>query len=168
MPWLIWLLLFMKKMKPDRKPDVQKTKLLKKFPGKGGWTYLEITEIAPDTNAPFGWVYVSGTIDKVRLPITRLQSMGNGVLFLSVNAALRKKLQKEAGDTVGLLLYKVSDTEESRNELIQCLKEAPDAYQNFLKLSPFTQNAYVHLVHGSNGLEEKSKKIVAIIKKLEK
>lgn len=155
-------------MKTNRKPDIQKTELLKKFSGKGGWTYLEITEVAPDTNAPFGWVYVNGTIDKINLPITRLQSMGNGVLFLSLNAALRKKLQKEAGDTVSLLLYKVSDTEESRNELIECLKEAPDAYQKFLKLSSFTQKAYVHLVHGASGLEEKSKKIVAIIKKLEK
>jgi hypothetical protein len=155
-------------MKTDRKPVVQKTALLKKFPGKGGWTYIEIPEIAPDTHSPFGWVLVSGTLDSVTLPVTRLQPMGNGFLFLSVNAALRKQLQKEAGDEVKLVLYLESETETSRIQLIECLKEAPDAYQNFLKLPEFTQNAYVHLVHGANGLEEKSKKIVALIKKLEK
>lgn len=155
-------------MKPGRNPDIQKTGVIKKFPGKGGWTYIEIPEIATDAHAPFGWVYVSGAIDNIKLPVTRLQSMGNGNLFLSVNATLRKKLQKEAGDEVNLILYKETNTADSYAELIQCLKEAPEAYSKFLKLPAFTQNAYIHLVHGAHGLEEKSNKIVAIIKKLEK
>lgn len=155
-------------MKTESQLQIQKKSLLKKFPGKGGWTYIEIPEIAPDAHAPFGWVYVSGTIDKISLPVTRLQSMGNGVLFLSVNAALRKKLQKEAGDEVDLLLRQETNTAAANLELIQCLKEAPDAYQKFIKLPAFTQKAYVNLVFAAADVEEKSKKIVRIIKKLEK
>lgn len=155
-------------MKTNRTPDIQKTGVLKKFPGKGGWTYIEVPEIDPDAHTPFGWVYVSGIINNIKLPVTRLQSMGNGILFLSVNAALRKKLQKEAGDEVNLILYKETNTADSYAELVQCLKEAPEAYIKFLKLPAFTQNGYVHLIHAANGVEEKSQKIVAIIKKLEK
>jgi len=45
------------------KPLVNKKYQLHKYPGKGGWIYAVIEEIAPDKKAKFGWVQVSGTID---------------------------------------------------------------------------------------------------------
>jgi len=42
---------------------VNNTYLLKKFPGKGGWTYASIPEVLQDKKVPFGWVKVCGTID---------------------------------------------------------------------------------------------------------
>jgi hypothetical protein len=65
--------------------------VLEKIPGKGGWTYVVINEIAPDKRAKFGWVKVRGSIDDYELNQYKLMPMGNGKLFLPVRAEIRKK-----------------------------------------------------------------------------
>ncbi len=91
----------------NAKPLVDKDYRLDKFPGKGGWTYTLIPEIAPDPYAPFGWVKVKGTIDGVPIGNYHLMPFykGSQQLFLSVKADIRKKIKKEAGDTVRVVLY---------------------------------------------------------------
>lgn len=42
----------------QEKPLVNATYLLKKFPGKRGWTYAEIPEVLQNKNNLFGWVKV--------------------------------------------------------------------------------------------------------------
>lgn len=90
---------------------VDKEYLLEKLPGKYGWTYTIIPEIRPDPNAPFNWVKVRGTIDSYQIKGYRLMPSGDvmpsgkGVLFLAVNAEIRKKIQKQAGDYVHIVLY---------------------------------------------------------------
>ena len=63
------------------RPLVDSLYLLKKFPGKGGWTYAEIPEVLQDKDNPFGWVKVSGNIDGYELKQYKLMPMGNGKLF---------------------------------------------------------------------------------------
>lgn len=76
---------------------VDKEYLLEKLPGKYGWTYTIIPEIRPDPNAPFNWVKVRGTIDNYQIKGYRLMPSGDvmpsgkGVLFLAVNAEIRKR-----------------------------------------------------------------------------
>ncbi|MEO1053604.1 MAG: DUF1905 domain-containing protein [Bacteroidota bacterium] len=79
---------------------VNKKYLLKKLPGKSGWTYAEIPKIPQDRKAHFGWVRVNGSIDDYPLNKFKLMPMGNGTLFQPVKAAIRKKIGKEAGDHV--------------------------------------------------------------------
>ena len=59
----------------EEKAAVDRECLLKKWPGKGGWTYAEIPEIPQDRKAPFGWVTVKGWIDdyELKLPIADLK-----------------------------------------------------------------------------------------------
>lgn len=76
------------------KPVVDKTYLLEKIQGKGGWTYAEIPEIRPDKHSHFGWVKVKGSIDNFEINQYNLQPLGNGNLFLPVKAAIRKKIGK--------------------------------------------------------------------------
>ena len=83
---------------------VNKEYQLKKFPGKGGWTFAGIPEVPQDKNAPFGWVKVCGSIDDYELKYYKLMPMGNGKLFLPVKAAIRKKIGKNAGDFVRIKL----------------------------------------------------------------
>ncbi|CAN5681188.1 hypothetical protein BH10BAC2_BH10BAC2_03330 [soil metagenome] len=40
------------------KPFVNREYKLEKFPGKGGWTFVQITEILQNKSNPFGWVKV--------------------------------------------------------------------------------------------------------------
>ena len=82
---------------------VQKDCILEKYPGKGGWTYVAIPEIPQDKKAYFGWVRVRGSIDGFEFRSFNLMPMGNGCLFLSVRAEIRKVIKKQAGDTSYLM-----------------------------------------------------------------
>lgn len=83
---------------------IHQSYLLKKFPGKGGWTYCDIPEIKPNKENPFGWVEVEGFVDDYPIEFYKLMPKGNGQLFMPVKAAIRKKIKKEAGDEVMIRL----------------------------------------------------------------
>ncbi|OYQ44375.1 hypothetical protein CHU92_02455 [Flavobacterium cyanobacteriorum] len=87
-------------------PLVDNKYLLERFSGKGGWTYARIPEIQAGIAIPFGMVKVSGTIDGYKISAYHLMPMGNGQLFLPVKAAIRKKIKKEEGDYVHVVLYR--------------------------------------------------------------
>lgn len=103
-------------------PVVNAKFLLKKFPGKGGWTYTEVPQIKQDKRNPFGWVRVKGSIDGFELSQYKLMPMGNGKLFLPVKAAIRKAIKKEAGDHVSVILHLDDSLLEIPEEIIDCFK----------------------------------------------
>jgi hypothetical protein len=88
-----------------KKMLVNKKALLKRFPGKGGWTYAEIPEVEQNNSNPFGWVEVSGRINTHEIKRVKLMPAGNGQLFLPVKAEIRKKIKKQEGDYVHIILY---------------------------------------------------------------
>lgn len=119
-------------MKEDKANQLLNKKiLLEKFPGKGGWTYARVPEIPPDRHAWFGWVRVNGSIDGVELKHYNLMPMGNNQLFLPVKAAIRKKIGKEAGDMVDIILYSDHSAIEVPENFLSCLKDEPDAFRKF-------------------------------------
>lgn len=81
------------------KPIFHKKVLLEKYPGKGGWTYAQITGISPDVKRVSGMVRVKGSIDGYVLRRYHLMPMKNGNLFLPVNAAARRAINKKGGTT---------------------------------------------------------------------
>jgi hypothetical protein len=107
--------------------------LLKKFPGKGGWTYAEIPEIPPDPHAHFGWVKVRGSIDGFEFDHYHLMPMGNGKLFLPVKASIRKAIKKQAGDSVHVIIFKENISLITPSEILECIKEAGafEAYEKW-------------------------------------
>ncbi|MXV14768.1 YdeI/OmpD-associated family protein [Hufsiella ginkgonis] len=117
-------------------PIIDRDYLLRKMPVKGGWTYIEITEIAPDKRAWFNHVKVNGTIDGFGLVNKSLMPMSNGHLFLPVKAEIRKAINKEAGETVRLVLYAAGNpASDSGQEFLLCLQDEPEALKKFNKLS---------------------------------
>jgi hypothetical protein len=130
---------------------VDRDYVLDKTPGRGGWTYTLIPEIAPDPHAPFGWVKVKGTIDGV--PIAGYHLMpgnhGSKQLFLSVKAALRKKIKKGAGDWVHLVLWRDDDPAEVPEELRLCIADDPAAAEFFDSLTQGQQQAYVRWIYSA-------------------
>lgn len=117
------------------KPLVNKTYLLEKFPGKGGWTFVRIPEITKDKRAHFGMVKVRGTIDDYEIRKYHVMPMGNGGMFLPVNAAIRKNIKKQEGDQVRIILFLDNEPLEVPEEMLLCLQEEPEALAFFKSLS---------------------------------
>ena len=142
--------------------------LLKKFPGKGGWTYAEIPEIAQNPNNPFGWVKVSGSIDEFELKQYKLMPMGNGQLFLPVKAAIRKKIKKEAGDWVKIILQPDESPLGIPEEILECFgNEPPLLYERFTSFPEGDQKAYLDWIYEAKTDETRVRRIVEMMERLQ-
>lgn len=147
-------------------PLVNGDYLLQKFPGKGGWTYALLPEVAPDRSAHFGWVTVKGTIDDFPLKNYRLMPMGKGQLFLPVNATVRKTIKKAAGDLVHIVLYADKDPLEIPEELLTCLKDDPHAHKIFRSYSEGEQRAFIKWIYSAKTDETRVRRITSTLLKL--
>lgn len=145
---------------------VKKNSILKKFSGKGGWTYAELNEVKPNKNNPFGWVQVSGCIDHVEIKQYKLMPLGNGKLFLPVKASIRKQIKKEAGDTIYIELYLDESAPEIPTQLIECLKDEPAAYSFFVNLNEIEKQKWVRYIYASNNNYLQEQRIVTTINAL--
>ncbi len=142
--------------------------LLQQFPGKGGWTYAAIPEIAQNKNNPFGWVKVKGSIDGYELKHYKLMPMGEGRLFLPVKAAIRKVIKKEAGDFVNIVLALDESPIEIPEEIIECFKNEPQrVYESFLNLTEGQQKTYIDWIYEAKTDETKVERITKMMKELE-
>lgn len=150
------------------KPLVNKKYLLKKYPGKGGWTYASIPEVPPNKRERFGWVKVKGTIDGYKIKNYRLLPLNNRKLFLPVKAAIRKKIGKKGGDYINVILYPDTDPTEIPEELLLCLLNEPEAHKTFLSYTDGQQKAFVDWINSAKKIETKAKRITITLSKLAK
>jgi hypothetical protein len=151
-----------------KKPLVDKKYLLEKFPGKGGWTFARIPEVLQDKNAHFGWVKVKGSIDGFEIKNYNLMPMGDKRLFLPVKAEIRKKIKKQEGDYVHVILYADTDPLEIPEELLLCLKEEPAALNFFRTLPEWEQKSYVQWIGSAKKEETRIDRLAKTINKLVK
>lgn len=150
------------------KPLVNKKYKLHKYPGKGGWIYATIEEIAPDKKAKFGWVQVSGSIDGFELKRYKLMPMGNGKLFLPVRAEIRKVIGKTEGDTIHVILYADNSPIEIPQDFLLCLQDEPAAKKFFFTLTESEQQFYIKWICEAKQEATKTKRIVEAIERLMK
>lgn len=144
-------------------------RILQKFSGKGGWTYVDTPEIAMDKHAPFGWVRVSGTIDNHPLERVKLMPKGDGTLFLPVNAHVRKAIGKQAGDQVHLMLSSIPPTDNIPEDLLECFRNEPPALlETFHALNTFQQNIYLEHINDAPTMEIRADRIVNLLNELSK
>lgn len=155
--------------KEINKADVNKKAILQKFPGKGGWTYVEIPEIPQDRKRYFGWVQVCGYIDDYEINHYKLMPMGNGQLFLPVKAAIRKKIKKEAGDVVKVILYKDDRPLTIPDEIVACFEgESQKTYEQFTLASESEQKAWLDWIYAAKKEETKANRILKMMDNLKR
>lgn len=150
------------------KPLVDKKYLLEKFPGRGGWTFTRIPEIVPDKKVPFGWVKVKGTIDGFEISKYHLMPMKDGRLFLPVKSEIRKKIKKEAGDFVHVILYPDNEPLEAPEEMLMCLQEEPKALKFFNSLTDSEKKFYIQWIYSAKKEETKIDRLAKTINRLVK
>jgi len=150
----------------NEKPLVNKEYLLKKFPGKGSWTYTIIPEILPDKKAPFGWVKVRGSIDGFEISKYHLMPSGKGTLMLFVKSEIRKKIKKQAGDYVHIILYPDNEPLEIPEELLLCLQDDPEVLQFFNSLNESKQHNYVKWIYSAKTEQTKVDRIAKTLVRL--
>ena len=150
------------------KPLVNKTYLLEKISGKGGWTYAALPEVLQDKNAPFGWVKVKGNIDGFEIKKYHLMPFGNGKLFLPVKAEIRKKIKKQVGDYVHVILYPDNEPLDIPEELLLCIKDDTEALQFFKTLNESEQHNYVKWIYSAKTEQTKVDRIAKTLDRLVK
>jgi hypothetical protein len=150
----------------NEKPLVNKKYLLEKTPGKGGWTYTIIPEIQPDSKSPFGWVKVKGSIDGVEINKYHLMPSGKGTLILFAKAEIRKKIKKQAGDYIHVILYLDNEPLEVPEELMLCMEDDPEALQFFNSLNESEQHSYVKWIYSAKTDQTKVDRIAKTLVRL--
>lgn len=157
----------MKKGK-DEQPLLNKKVLLEKFSGKGGWTFARLPDIRPEKKNPFGWRKVRGTIDGYEISKYHLMPMGDGNLFLPVKAEIRKKIGKQEGDTVRVILYPDNEPLHVPEEMLECLKDEPAAYKFFQKLTESEQRHYILWIYSAKKEETKVNRLAKCVNRCSK
>ena len=156
----------------NEKALVDKKYLLEKFPGKGGWVYAIIPEILPDKKSPFSWVKVKGSIDGFQISKYHLmptgKEQGKGQLFLSVKADIRKKIKKQEGDYVHIILFPDDEPLEVPEELLLCLQDDAEALEFFNSLNESEQHNYVKWIYSAKTDQTKVDRIAKTLIKLSK
>jgi hypothetical protein len=149
------------------KPIVDDTFLLERFEGKGGWTYARIPNVLRPADSPFGWMKVKGSIDGYELKKYHLAPMTGGGLFLPVKAEIRKKIKKEAGDRVHVILFPDTDALEIPPELELCLHDEPKALTFFNKLSESERKHYISWIYSAKREETQVSRLAKTISRLQ-
>ena len=144
-------------------PIVNKKVKLEKFEGKGGWTFARIPEVEPDKKSWFNWVRVKGFIDDFEISAYHLMPMGNGQLFLPVKAAIRKKIKKEVGDFITVRLYLDHDPVNIPAELLECLRDDPDAHQHFFKLTESEKKQAIDWIYSAKKDETRITRMAEVL-----
>lgn len=147
------------------KPLVNKTVLLEKFPGKGGWTYGRLPGVKPDPHSHFGWIKVRGFIDDFEIRQYHLMPMGNGELFLPVRAEIRKKIRKNAGDTVKVVLYRDEEDVYIPEELQECLDLEPSSKKIFEQLDTDAKKKIISWIYSLKNEENRANRIAELMKR---
>lgn len=135
--------------------------------GTGTWTCIDIPFDAAEAFGTRGQIKVKGTIDSEPFRST-LMPGGDGGHYLVVKQAIREKIGKAHGDTVGVEL----ETDDEPRELI-----IPDDFQSalslneaasviFEKLSYSQKKQYIDHINEAKAVDTRMKRIDKVVLKI--
>ena len=140
------------------------------IPGNGAWTYQLIIPNTKDIKGKWGDIKVSGTIDSFEIRNKNLGPMKNADKKMALNSEIRNSIGKGVGDFVNVTLYLDNQNEQNTIEsemIFQCFKDAA-VFHLFDKLQIDEQNNIINYINSASTENQKVKRIVKFISKLEK
>ncbi|MFN5417831.1 MAG: YdeI/OmpD-associated family protein [Flavobacteriia bacterium] len=141
---------------------------MEKYPGKGGWTYVIIPGFEVKQKKNFGMVKVKGTVDGYSFKAYNLFPTKDGNYFFPIKAEIRKKIFKQEGDWVKVVLEEDMDPLIIPEELTFCLADDPSAHQTFFSFKESEQKLWVDWIFSAKREETKVKRITEAMIKLSK
>ena len=144
------------------------TTTLERFGEKGeksAWTFIRIPDACLQSwnitaRSPF---QVKGKIDDCVISQKAVMSMGEGQMILPINAALRKKTRKEAGDKVEMALAVDKSEYKIHKELLLCLEDEPAAKKNFNAMTKSHQKYYSKWIEEAKTKPTAAKRIATAV-----
>lgn len=140
---------------------------------KSGWTYIEIppdiiTQLKLKNRREFR---IKGTIDDVKFERMACYPVKEGNFIIALNAEIRKKIGKKEGATVIIKLQKDESGALQATELLECLKDEPEAQEQFNSLTQAHRNYFHNYINSAKGADTKAGRIVntvnAMLKKMD-
>jgi uncharacterized protein YdeI (YjbR/CyaY-like superfamily) len=113
---------------------------------------------------------VKGSIDGFEIKQYHLMPYltGSGQLFLPVKSEIRKKIKKQAGDYVHIILYPDNEPPEIPEEFRLCLQDDSEALLFFNSLSGSEQHNYVKWIYSAKTDRTKVDRMAKTIVRLAK
>lgn len=144
------------------------TATIKKFDKQGektGWTYIEVpgelaNKLEPGNKKGFR---VKGKLDDHSFELLALIPMGGGDFILPLNAAIRKAIRKQKGASVKVVMEADDKEIQPPVDLIECLKDEPEAYDHYKSLPRGHQNYFTKWIESARTEPTKAKRIAATV-----
>lgn len=133
---------------------------------KTGWSYVFLSasvanEIKADCKTSFR---IKGKIDEVDIAGVATIPMGAGDFIIALKSALRKKLKKEAGDSVELYLEEDKEFKlDIPEDLEICLSEEEYLLKNFLKQPKSHQNYFIRWINEAKTEVTRTKRLAMTV-----
>lgn len=137
---------------------------------KTGWSYIKIpaaiaVQLKPDNKKSFR---VKGKLDDHEIKGISLLPMGEGDFILAINAAIRKSIRKNKGAKIFVQIEMDNKKPQPPRELIECLKDEPEAFAFFKKLPGSHQNYFSNWIKSAKTEITKTKRIADCVNALSK
>jgi hypothetical protein len=128
---------------------------------KTGWTYIEIPadiaqQLKPNNKKTFR---VKGKLDSFPIKSVAVMPRGDGSFILAVNAEMRKGIGKRKGAIVNVQLQEDKATIPINAELLECLKDDPDAEAHFNSLNNSHKSYFSKYIDNAKTEPTKTKRL---------
>jgi sugar phosphate isomerase/epimerase len=152
---------------------IQFNTIIKKFDRQGektGWTYIEIPaavahKLNPANKKGFR---VKGRLDDYKFSMVALLPMGDGNFIMALNATMRKSIRKQKGASLKVQMEVDTNEIKPPEELMECLKDEPEALEYFNVLTKGHQNYFTNWINSAKTDPTKAKRIAAALNALNK
>lgn len=136
------------------------------IPNHGAWTYNIVIPDSKDIKGKWGDIKVSGTIDGYVFKNMNLAPRKGLDMYMSVNADIRKAINKKGGDLVVVTMQKEADNKlTDEDDIIECFRDA-EILTKFKSLNEEERTSIIKDILSQDDENSQEKKILLVIKKL--
>ncbi len=141
-------------------------KLIERIPGKGGWTFIALPEVAENIDGKISMIKVKGKVDDCAIYSIHLMPKADGMLILPLNEYVRKQIGKRKGDVALVEIYEDHDDTPIPDELMECLEAEPECFEYFMSLSTSIKRNVIQYIYQAKKQETRDSRIMMYLRRM--